>query len=100
MGIGISQKTILVSGVEAGGLAGFPGLVTAARPLGGALVTTAGPGGHEVAGEGDLEGQVGGEIVETVRGKSIRTLMRPGIPSRARVKEIRAGSTRRRLRRG
>ena len=58
---------------QVGGLAGFPGLVPAARPFGVALVTTAGPGGHEVAGEGDLEGQVGGEIVKTVRGKSIRS---------------------------
>ena len=58
---------------QPGGLAGLAGLVPAAGPLGLALVAAAGALGHEVAGEGDLEGQVGGEVVEAVRGKSIRS---------------------------
>ena len=58
---------------QPGGLAGLPGLVPAAGPLGLALVAAAGPPGHEVAGECDLEGQVGGEVVKAVRGKSIRS---------------------------
>ncbi len=49
------------------------GLVPAAGPFGLAFVAAAGPPGHEVAGEGDLEGQVGGEVAEAVRGKSIRS---------------------------
>jgi hypothetical protein len=55
-------------------------------------VAAAGPRGDEVAGEGDLEGQVGGEAGEVVRGKHPESLMWLRIPSRARVKEIRAGS--------
>jgi hypothetical protein len=58
---------------QLGGLAGFPGLVPAARPLGLALVASAWALGHEVAGEGDLEGQIGGEAIEVLRGKSIRS---------------------------
>jgi hypothetical protein len=50
-------------------LAGIAGLVTAAGPLGLALVAAAGPLGDEVARAGDLEGQVGDEIVKAVRGK-------------------------------
>ena len=58
---------------QACGLARFSGLVPAAWPLGLALVAAAGPPGHEVAGECDLESQVGGEVVKAVRGKSIRS---------------------------
>ena len=58
---------------QAGGLAGFAGLVPAAGALGLAFVAAAGAGGYEVAGEGDLEGQIGGDVVEVVRGKSIRS---------------------------
>ena len=58
---------------QPGGLAGFAGLVPAAGALGLALVTAARPPGDEIAGEGDLEGQVGGEVVEAIRGKSIRS---------------------------
>ena len=58
---------------QAGGLARLAGLVPAAWPLGLALVAAAGPPGHEVAGECDLEGQVGDEVVKAVRGKSIRS---------------------------
>jgi hypothetical protein len=46
---------------QPGGLAGFAGLVPAARALGLPLVAAAGPQGDQVAGEGDLEGQVGGQ---------------------------------------
>src|SRR5260221_13114737 len=58
---------------QPGGLAGLAGLVPAARPLGLALVTASGPHGDEVAVQGDLESQIGGEVVEAVRGKSIRS---------------------------
>ena len=49
------------------------GLVPPACAFGLALVAPAGPPGDEVALAGDLEGQVGGEIVKAVRGKSIRS---------------------------
>src|ERR1019366_9920320 len=55
---------------QPGGLAGFAGLVPAAGALGFALVAAAGPPGDEVAGEGDLEGQVGCEVAEALRGKA------------------------------
>ena len=58
---------------QPGGLAGFPGVVPAARPLGLALVASAWAPGHEVAGEGDPGGQIGGEAIEVLRGKSIRS---------------------------
>ena len=58
---------------QPGGLAGFAGLVAAAGPFGFPLVAAAGPPGDEVAVEGDLEGQVGGEVSEAVRGKSFRS---------------------------
>ena len=58
---------------QAGGVAGFAVLVPAAGPLGLALVAAAGPPGDEVAVEGDLEGEVGSEVAEVLRGKSIRS---------------------------
>ena len=58
---------------QPGCLARFPGLVAAAGPLGLALVAAARAPGDEVALEGDLEGQVGGEVAEAVRGKSFRS---------------------------
>jgi transposase-like protein len=58
---------------QPGALAGFGSLVPAAGALGLAVVPAAGALGYEVAREGDLEGQVGGEVVEAVRGKSIRS---------------------------
>ena len=58
---------------QPGGLAGFAGLVPAAGAFGLALVAAAGPSRDQVALAGDLEGQVGGEAVQAVRGKSIRS---------------------------
>jgi hypothetical protein len=58
---------------QPGGLAGFAGLVPAAGAFGLALVAASRPQRDEVAGAGDLEGQVGGEVVQAVRGKSIRS---------------------------
>jgi hypothetical protein len=58
---------------QPGCLAGFAGLVPPTGPLGFALVAAAGPPGDEVAVVGDLVSQVGGEVAETVRGKSIRS---------------------------
>jgi len=55
------------------GLAGLAGLVPAAGALGLALVTPSGPRGHQVAVVGDLEGQVGCELVKALRGKRIRS---------------------------
>jgi len=56
-----------------GGLAGLACLVAPAGAFGLALVAAAGPQGNQVAVEGDLEGQVGGEVVKVLRGKSIRS---------------------------
>ena len=50
-------------------LAGLAGLVPAACPLGLAGVAAAGPSADEVARAGDLEGQVGEELVKAGRGK-------------------------------
>ena len=58
---------------QPGGLAGLAALVPAAGPFGLALVAAAGPQRDEVAAEGDLESQAGGEGVQAVRGKSIRS---------------------------
>jgi hypothetical protein len=58
---------------QPGLLAGFPGLVPAAGPFGLAFVAAAGPVRDEVAGEGDLEGQVGRKVIKAVRGKSFRS---------------------------
>jgi len=55
------------------GLAGLAGLVPAAGALGLALVAAAGAHGHQAAVKGDLEGQVGGEAGEAVRGKMSRS---------------------------
>jgi hypothetical protein len=57
---------------QQGRLAGLAGLVPAAGAFGLALVAAARASWHEVAVEGDLEGQVGGELVKPVRGKSFR----------------------------
>ena len=58
---------------QPGSLAGFAGLVAAAGAFGFPLVAATRPPGDEVAVEGDLEGQVGGEVSEAVRGKSFRS---------------------------
>ena len=58
---------------QPGSLAGLAGLVPASGPFGLALVAAAGPQRDEVAVEGDLEGEVGGEVAEALRGKSIRS---------------------------
>ena len=69
------------------------GLVPPACAFGLALVAPAGPLGDEVALAGDLEGQVGSEIVKAVRGeKHPESLMRLRTASRAWVKEMRLGS--------
>jgi hypothetical protein len=48
------------------------GVVAAAGSFGLAFVAAVGPWGDEVAGEGDLEGEVGEEVVKVWRGKSCR----------------------------
>ncbi len=54
------------------GLPGLSGLVPAAWPFGLAGVAAARALRHEVAVEGDLEGQVGEGLAELVRGKRSR----------------------------
>ena len=59
-------------GRELARLAGLAGLVPAAAPLGLALMPPARALGHEAGVPGDLEGQVGGEVVTLASGESCR----------------------------
>ena len=63
----------LRQGREPGGLAVLAGLVAAPGALGLAFVAASGAARDEVAAVGDLGGQVGGELVKELRGKSIRS---------------------------
>jgi hypothetical protein len=60
-------------GRQPGGFAWLAGLVAAPGALGLAFVAASGAGRDEVAVPGDLGGQVGGEFVKEVRGKSSRS---------------------------
>ena len=63
----------LRQGREPGGLAVLAGLVPAPGALGLAFVAASGAVRDEVPAVGDLGGQVGGELVKLLRGKSIRS---------------------------